>query len=70
MSYVKSGLEHPFKKRVGQLEQALGQTQAENVLNATFLKLACEHMGMDVEIFKKNSDGKPSTGPKGTGQAG
>ena len=59
-----------LKKRVGQLEQALGQTQAENVLNATFLKLACEQMGWDVGIFKKNCDGKLSTGRKGTGQAG
>ena len=59
-----------YKKRVAQLEQALGKTQAENVLNATFLKLACERMGMDVESFKKNSDGKPSTGPKGSAQAG
>ena len=59
-----------YKKRVAQLEQALGKTQAENVLNATFLKLACERMGMDVESFKKNCDGKPSTGPKGSAQAG
>ena len=59
-----------FRKRVAQLEQALGQTQAENVLNATFLKLACERMGQDVENFKKNCDGKPSTGTKGSGRAG
>ena len=52
-----------YKKRIVQLEQALGTTQAENVLNATFLKLACERMGLEVESFKKNSDGKPSTGP-------
>lgn len=59
-----------YKKRVSQLEQALGKTQAENVLNATFLKLACEWMGQDVENFKKNCDGKPSTGTKGSGRAG
>ena len=50
-----------YKKRVAQLEQALGKTQAENVLNAAFLKLACGRLGEDVEDFKKKSDGKRST---------
>ena len=58
-----------YKKQVAQLEQALGKTQAENVLNATFLKLACEQLGQDVESFKKKSDGKPSTGPEESGAA-
>ena len=52
-----------LKQQVAQLQQALGQTQAENVLNATYLKLACEEMGQDVETFKKKSDGRRSTGP-------
>ena len=52
------------------MEQALGTTQAENVWNATFLKLACEQLGQEVESFKKKSDGKRSTGPKGAGQVG
>ncbi len=50
-----------YKKRIAQLEQALGKTQAENVLNATFLKLACEQLGQEVESFKKKSDGMRST---------
>jgi transposase len=59
-----------YKKRIAQLEQALGTTQAENVLNAAFLKLACEQLGQEVESFKKKSDGKRSTPPGGVGRAG
>ena len=56
-----------YKKRIAQLEQALGKTQAENVLNATFLKLACEQLGQEVESFKKKSDGRRSTPPVNDG---
>ncbi len=59
-----------YQKQVAQLEQALGKTQAENVLHATFLKLACEQLGQDVESFKKKCDGKRSTGPQGPGPVG
>jgi transposase len=52
-----------LKRQVTQLQQALGQTQAENVLHAAYLKLACEQLGQEVEAFKKKSDGKPSTRP-------
>lgn len=52
-----------LKRRIAQLQQALGQTQAENVLNAEYLKLACEQLGEDVEGFKKKSDGGRSTEP-------
>ncbi len=58
-----------YKKQLAQLEQALGKAQAENLLNATFLKLACEELGQGVESFKKKSDEKPSTGPQGAGAA-
>jgi transposase-like protein len=51
-----------LKRQIAQLQQALGQTQAQNVLNAEYLKLACEQMGQDVEAFKKKSDGRRSTG--------
>ena len=51
-----------LRRQVAQLQRALGQTQAENVLNAEFLKLACERLGQEVEAFKKKHDGKPSTG--------
>lgn len=49
-----------LKKQIKQLREALGQTQAENVINQEFLRIACEEMGQDVDAFKK----KPiSSGP-------
>ena len=42
-----------LKKQIKQLKEALGQTQAENILNQEFLKIACEEMGQDIESFKK-----------------
>jgi transposase-like protein len=51
-----------LKKQVAQLQRALGQTQAENLLNAEFLRTACERLGQDVETFKKKNAGVPSTG--------
>ncbi len=59
-----------YKKRIVQLEQALGKTQAENVLNATFLKLACEQLGQEVESFKKKSDGRRSMPPESSNGVG
>ena len=44
-----------LKKQIKQLKEALGQTQAENVINQEFLKIACEEMGKDVESFKKKA---------------
>jgi len=51
-----------LKRRVAQLERALGQTQAQNLLNEEFLKRACECLGEDLEAFKKKNVGQPSTG--------
>lgn len=45
-----------LKKEVKQLKQALGQTQAENVLNQAFLEMACEELGQQVDEFKKKVD--------------
>ena len=42
-----------LKRQVAELQHALGQTQAQNVLNAEFLKIACEDLACDVETFKK-----------------
>ena len=42
-----------LKRRVEELERALGRTQAENLLNQQYLKLACERMGTEVDCFKK-----------------
>lgn len=50
-----------LRRQIERLQKALGQTQAENLLNAEYLKLACERLGEEVEGFKKKSDGKPST---------
>lgn len=52
-----------LKRQIAQLQQVLGQTQAQNVLHATYLKLACAELGQDVEAFKKKSDGPRSTKP-------
>lgn len=45
-----------LKKEVKQLKQALGQTQAENVLNQAFLEMACDELGQQVDDFKKKAD--------------
>jgi hypothetical protein len=50
-----------LRRQIERLQKALGQTQAQNLLNAEYLKLACARMGEEVEAFKKNSDGKPCT---------
>jgi transposase-like protein len=50
-----------LRRQVERLEKALGQTQAERLLNAEYLFLACEQMGEEVESFKKKSDGKRCT---------
>jgi len=50
-----------LKGRIVELERALGQTQAENVLNAEYLKLACEELGREVTDFKKKSAGMRCT---------
>ena len=50
-----------LKKQIKQLKEALGQTQAENVINQEFLKIACEEMGQDVDAFKKKVDTKRFT---------
>ena len=52
-----------LKKQVQQLQQALGQTQLENVMNESFLRIACRQLGVDVGAFKKKADTTPSTKP-------
>ncbi|MEI8197213.1 MAG: transposase [Phycisphaerae bacterium] len=52
--------------QVAALQRALGQTQAENLLNAEYLKLACVRLGEAPEAFKKKCVGRPSTGPTDT----
>lgn len=52
-----------LKKQIKQLKEALGQTQAENVINQEFLKIACEQLGQDLENFKKKAGIEPFTKP-------
>ncbi len=52
-----------LKKRVSELERVLGRTQAESVMNATFLKLACQELGRGVDTFKKQVNGLRFTVP-------
>lgn len=42
-----------LKKQIRQLQEALGKTQLENVMNESFLQIACEKLGVDFEEFKK-----------------
>ena len=52
-----------LKQQIAQLQQALGLTQAENVINREFLKIACEELGCDVDAIKKKVANAPSTKP-------
>ena len=54
-----------LKKQVRQLKEALGQTQAEKIIEEEFLKIACEDMGQDVDVFKKKVDTERSMGHEG-----
>ena len=53
-----------LQRQVAELQRVLGQTQTENVLNAEFLKIACEELGCDMEAFKKKVDGGRSVRPE------
>jgi hypothetical protein len=44
-----------LKKQIRQLKEALGQTQAENVLNQAYFKLLCEDTGVEPEEIKKKA---------------
>jgi len=52
-----------LKKQIRQLQEALGKTQMKSVLNESFLEIACERLGVDVEEFKKKAATKGSTDP-------
>ena len=58
-----------FQQEIRQLKHALGETQLRNVLNESFLEIACEQLGQDVESFKKKAATKRSTGSKGQSKA-
>ena len=44
-----------LKTQIRQLQQALGETQLQNVLGESFLEIACEKLGTDVAAFKKKA---------------
>ena len=56
-----------LKAKIAELERALGQTQAQKILEEEFLKRACARLGEDVEAFKKKSAGASCTRPPGAG---
>jgi len=57
-----------LRRQVRELQQALGQTQVHNILNETFLEIACKRLGVSVESFKKKADTKRLPKP-GSGKA-
>ncbi len=50
-----------LKAQVLELEQALGRTHAESLLNDAFFRLLCEKYGEDPESFKKKANTERST---------
>jgi len=50
-----------LKKQIRQLQEVLGKTQLENVMNESFLEIACEQLGVAMEEFKKKTPTKGST---------
>jgi len=54
----EAGLVSGLRREIVQLQKALGQTQARSLLNESYLELACERLGEEVETFKKKSAGK------------
>ena len=52
-----------LKKQIRQLQEVLGKTQMKSVMNESFLEIACEQLGVDVEEFKKKVPTKGSTDP-------
>jgi len=55
-----------LRQKIAKLEQALGQTQVENLLNAAFLDMACKELDCDVDTFKKKVDTEQFTKSKGS----
>jgi transposase-like protein len=56
-----------LQKQIRNLEQLLGRTQAQSLLNESFLKLACDRLGVGVDTFRKKCAGLQSTTPPDAG---
>lgn len=50
-----------LKKRVRELERALADSRVAELMERTFLEIACEDMGRDIHEFKKNANLKRFT---------
>lgn len=59
----EAGLVSSLRREIAQLHKALGQTQARSLLNESYLELACQKLGEEVEVFKKKSVGKRCIDP-------
>lgn len=54
-----------LKKRVRELEKALADSHMSGLLKESYLEIACERIGMDVESFKKKHVTGLSRDPRG-----
>lgn len=59
-----------LQRRIRDLEQALGRTQLERMLDESYLRLACEALGTDVASFKKKAGTPPCMPPQSEREPG
>lgn len=52
-----------LRNKVKELERLLGRKEAEKAISESFLEIACEELGTDVEEFKKKASGEASLKP-------
>jgi cell fate (sporulation/competence/biofilm development) regulator YmcA (YheA/YmcA/DUF963 family) len=52
-----------LRKKVKELEQLLGHKEAEKAISESYLEVACEDLGIDIEEFKKKVSGEASIKP-------
>ncbi len=51
-----------LKQRIAELEKALAQTQMAYLKSESYLQVACQQMGIELEVFKKKQTSKSSKG--------
>jgi transposase-like protein len=56
-----------LKERLRQLERALADAHMKGLLGESYLEIACERLGTDINEFKKKHVTELSTGPKSKG---
>jgi transposase len=52
-----------LRNKVKELERLLGRKEAEKAISESYLEIACEDLGVDVEEFKKKASGEASIKP-------